>query len=130
MTAPDLILHNAKITTLHAQKPEVEAVAIKDGLFAADRQLRRSPRERRIEHTCRRSRRSSRDTGPDRQPHAYSRRPQLQHGASLGRRPLARRCDAHVETTGRERPRRNGCGSSAGSPSISSLKSACRRLRS
>ena len=30
-TAPDLILHNGKITTLDRQNPEAQAVAIRDG---------------------------------------------------------------------------------------------------
>jgi len=35
MTAPDLILYNGKITTLDRQRPEVSAIAIKDGLVSA-----------------------------------------------------------------------------------------------
>src|SRR5882672_1022059 len=41
-TAPDLILHNGKITTLDRQNPEAQAVAIRDGRFVAagtDREL-------------------------------------------------------------------------------------------
>ena len=41
-TAPDLILHNGKITTLDRQNPEAQAVAILDGRFVAagtDREL-------------------------------------------------------------------------------------------
>src|ERR1700704_2107875 len=34
-TAPDLILHNGKITTLDRQNPEAQAVAIRDGRFVA-----------------------------------------------------------------------------------------------
>ena len=41
-TAPELILHNGKITTLDRQNPEAQAVAIRDGRFVAagtDREL-------------------------------------------------------------------------------------------
>src|SRR5258705_11469314 len=34
-TAPELILHNGKITTLDRQNPEAQAVAIRDGRFVA-----------------------------------------------------------------------------------------------
>src|SRR5215210_3667158 len=34
-SSPDLVLHNARITTLDRQKPEADAVAIRDGRFVA-----------------------------------------------------------------------------------------------
>ena len=47
----------------------------------------------------------ARHPGADRQPHArHPRRPELQHGAALGRRALARRRDAHAEGAGRRTP--------------------------
>jgi hypothetical protein len=45
------------------------------------------------------------DPRPDRQPHAHHPgRPELQHGAALGRRALAGRCHGHAQGAGGPHP--------------------------
>ena len=90
----DLVLFNGRITTLDRAEPEAQAVAIRDGRFS------RSARSREImalaapDTQAHRPERPPRDPRPDRQPHAHHpRRAELQHGAALGRRALARRRD-------------------------------------
>ena len=86
-TAPDLIVHNAKLTTLDRSTPLATAFAVQDGRFSlwatiADIMALRGPRNPRD-----RCRRAAGDPGPVRQPPApHPRRPELQHGAALGRR--------------------------------------------
>ena len=96
--AADLILFNGKITTLNRQQPEASAVAIRDGrslAVGAEQEVMQlaGPETRRD-----RPGRAARHPRADRQPHAHHpRRPQLQHGAALGRRALARRRHAMLK---------------------------------
>ena len=91
----DLILFNGRITTLDRQKPE--AGASPSGTAASSPSATSGTSWRSPGPTTQRDRPQGppRHPGPDRQPHAHHpRRPQLQHGAALGRRALAGRCHA------------------------------------
>ena len=92
---PDVIFHNGRITTLDRSRPR-GAVAVKDGRFVAvgdDAEVLLAG----AAHAARRPEAPRRPARPVRQPHARgARRPELQHGAALGRRALAGRRHGHA----------------------------------
>ena len=126
----DLVLVNARITTLDREKREAESVAIRDGRFLAtgsEREVRAAarPDARVIDAGGRRAVPGLIDS------HTHLIRGGLSYTMELrwdGLTSLVeamRRLKAQAERT----PHRNGCRSSAGSPGPSSPRSACRRSR-
>ena len=87
---PDLVLRNGRFTTLDRANPIATAVAIRDGTLRCRRRRCRSRAARRPDDARHRPEGPTRAAWPDRQPPAHHpRRPELQHGAALGRRALA-----------------------------------------
>ena len=91
-TTADLILFNGRITTLDRQNPQADAVAIATAASSPSAPSRRSWRSPARARSAIDLQGPPRHPRPDRQPHArHPRRPELQHGAALGRRALAGR---------------------------------------
>ena len=97
----DLILFNGKITTLDRQNPQAEAIAIRGGPLRCSGDRARRHATRWFRHATHRPQGPPRHSRADRQPHArHPRRAQLQHGAALGWRAIARRRDADAQGAG------------------------------
>ena len=102
----DLIVRNARITTLDPTQPTATAIAVANGVVVAIGDeasvMEQAGSATRID----RCGRTPADPGPQRQPHAPDpRRPQLQPGTALGRRAQPRRRDGDAAGAGRAHAR-------------------------
>ena len=127
--AADFILFNGKISTLDRQNPSATAIAIRAGRFIAagsdmDMMRHAGSNTQRIDLKGRRAIPGLIDS------HMHIIRGGLNYNMELrwDGVPLARRCRCECSRSRSiARPLRNGCASSAASPSTSSPRSGCRR---